>query len=35
MCKDDKLLIDNKNDELTGLENTKLKFDDALKIKKY
>lgn len=36
MCKDDKLLIDNKTDELIvgGMENGRLRLDDPLKIKK-
>lgn len=34
MCKDDKLLIDNKNEELLGMESSRLKLDDPLKIKK-
>jgi hypothetical protein len=34
MCKDDKLLIDNKNEELLGMESSRLKLDDPLKMKK-
>lgn len=34
MCKDDKLLIDNKSDELIGMESSRLRLDDPLKIKK-